>query len=256
MLNENPAAPRSEDCLSDLQLDELQVGELKGEDLDAATSHLETCARCQVRRDELAADEEALPPLQLPGGPSEAPAPTPIRRGDRRLGVIVVGILAAAAVVFFILRRPPAPRPGDGSKAPLIAATRLKGGASIGAYVQREGRVEAWAAGDPLHSGDALSFTYSTDIDQTLGVFLVQDRTIEILHQDDGKTAFVRRGRDIELGLAIELDADDAHEVAVAVFCLDPTPTKVLRLSLAVDPSAKKLPPGCGATALSLRRTP
>ncbi len=256
MLNEDPAVLRSEDCLSDLQLDQLEVGELEGEAHDAVAGHLQTCARCQARRDELAADEEALPPLQLPDGPSEAPAPTPIRGGDRRLGVIVVGILAAAAIVFFILRRPPAPRSGDASKAPLIAATRLKGGASIGAYVQRKGRVEAWAAGDPLAAGDALSFTYSTDIDQTLGVFLVQDRTIEILHQEDGKTAHVRRGRDVELGLAIELDAEDAGEVAVAVFCLEPTPAKTLRLSLAVDPSAKKLPPGCGATALSLRRSP
>lgn len=258
MLTEDAKTRRDEHCLSDLQLDQLAVGELEGASREMANAHLETCERCQTRRDALGNDEAALPPLDLRAA-SESEAVTPLqpRNSNRRVGIVVVTLLAAAAVVFFVLRRPPTPgRGADGSNAPLVAAARLRGGASIGAFVRRDGRVEPWAAGEALHSGDTLAFTYSSDIDQTLGLFLVQGKMIEILHQDAGQTAAIDRGRDVELGLAIELDAEDASEVAVAVFCLEPTRTKMIRLALAVDPSAQRLPPGCGATAIPLRRTP
>jgi hypothetical protein len=159
---------RPEGCSSDLQLERLLVDELQaGGARDALVAHLRTCARCQTRRDELA----AAPALTLadlaspssntgsndswlpPAPPAVAPPPAFARPSRARAGV-AFGLAAAglAAAVLLLPRHAVPPE------------TRTKGAAARLEIVARgaDGRVFPVFDGTPLRQGDAVRFFVTT----------------------------------------------------------------------------------------------
>jgi hypothetical protein len=165
---EGVARERPEGCSSDLQLERLLVDELgPGGERDALVTHLRTCARCQARRDELAAapaltladlaspssntgsNDSWLPPAPL------AAAWPPAREKPRRARAgLFVGFAAAglAAVLLLLPRRAEVPQ------------TRTKGAAARLEMVARgaDGRVFSVFEGTPLRQGDAVRFVVTT----------------------------------------------------------------------------------------------
>jgi hypothetical protein len=136
---------RAPDCLSDLDLDRLRLGEFEGSMEGArAAAHLQGCGDCKARMAEL---EAVVPPLDaLPSVPSLS---GPERRRRRlRLAAWSAPILAAAVVVLL---------PWSHKNS------RTKGGSwQLGVIAQYpSGRVAGVFQGAALASGDRLRFEVS-----------------------------------------------------------------------------------------------
>ena len=248
MLIEGSREGRGEDCLSDLQLDQLRLRELTEDAAASARAHVAGCDRCRAREarlEALAADLDAeLPPLDA-------------KPRGRGVAVAVVLLLAAAAALLWWrgTATPDGPEVSPDPPAPLVAVGRLKGGVALGMFVRRDGRVRAWAAGELVREGDVLAFTYSSEEDRTLAVFDVEGRSATLLFPTEGETtAAIAAGRDVAIDAAAELDASLEPERIVGVFCDAPVATAALAEALRSAAPEAVLPAGCVAVTLELEK--
>lgn len=220
---------RDEECLSDLTLDRMRVGELSASEDAAAREHLAGCERCAARRGGFAgdADAAALPPLAAR------------RRGP--WGVALV-FAAAAAVTLIVTRPAPAPAP---EPAPEIGERR-KGAPTLRFHVRRGDAVLEGAPGEVLRPGDAIRFGYSWSEGGALAVLSRDGAGVTSVYFPQGQVMpTVAAGEAVDLPGATLLDDVTGPETFYGVFCARPVALERLRDAVEADPDAPRLPGEC-----------
>ncbi|WP_437687382.1 DUF4384 domain-containing protein [Sorangium sp. So ce176] len=254
-----PARP--EGCLSELRLDELTAGQLDPAAAQEARAHVAGCARCAARLFEIEAARDAFaasaPPLRLDRGApqdraaSAASAATTTRPPRRWLAPVVASALAAAAAALLFFRAAPDPVGG----APESPGERIKGANRIGFYVKRGGSVQPGGAGERLHPGDAIQFTYSATEALYLVILSVDGASQASVYYPSGPVAArIEPGRDVLLPQSTVLDDTLGAERFYGLFCAEAVAVEPLRAALAAHPDAPPAPPGCDVDALTAEK--
>lgn len=247
---------RSGGCLSDLQLDQLLLGELGVDDEAAAHAHLEGCPRCQTRRASLVEDQRrfaashpALPSLALPVAPSPPPEEGKLAEViplARRMRPVVATVVAlAAGLALFLL-------PG-GEGGPEVQS---KGRDFLSFFVKRGEALREWSPGQPLHPGDKLRFVVDTRTDAYVAV-LSRDAagTFSVYYPLAQRTAEVKGSLEpTALPLATELDAVLGGERLLGVLCDQAVFLAELERAFRARPDNPALPAGCRGQTLVVRK--
>lgn len=221
-----PTRTRAPECLSDFTLDSWLSGELAAPVVLACERHLETCERCQARRERLAAERDAYVLAQpawafAVAQPAEQksaePKPSELKRHGPKRAVrwatrLVPALAAAAALALSFLPREPE---GSGERA--------KGGERIGFMVKHGATVRRGQALDVVHPGDQLRFVYSCPEPRYLAVVSLDAKGHVSTYFPEGpRAARVAPGTDRPLPSAVELDDTLGLEKVVAWFCREP----------------------------------
>lgn len=223
---------RSEDCLSDLRLDELSAGELTESERTEALAHLDGCELCPERLAALDGTRARIGGSKLP--------PLRGRSAPRRWGpALGVAVAVAAVVSFFVVpRRAPPP-------------TRTKGVSQLGFFVTGAEGTRIGAPGETVHPGDTLTFTVSA----------AAPTHVAILSRDGaGKASVyhpeiaVAAGRGTLLPTATLLDGTLGSERIVAVICDAAVEAEPLRAALAARGELPPLPEGCHAETVTIEK--
>ncbi|XXT17552.1 DUF4384 domain-containing protein [Sorangium sp. So ce429] len=256
-----PARP--EGCLSELRLDELTVGQLDAAAAREARAHVAGCARCSARLSEIEAARDSFaasaPPLRLDRAPqdraaSAASATTKARPPRRWLAPASASALAAAAAALLFFRTFGA-APGPAGGAAESAGERIKGANGIGFYVKRGGSVQPGGAGERLHPGDAIQFTYSAAEARYLVILSVDGASQASVYYPSGPVAArIQPGRDVVLPQSTVLDDTLGTERIYGLFCAEAVAVEPLRAALAAHPDAPPAPPGCDVDALTAEK--
>jgi len=241
---------RSDDCMSDLRLDELLAEELDEATERTTVDHLARCAACARRRDEIEASRAEFlrdpPPLRLAGRPAGS------RRRAARWAAPVAGALALAAGAVVVVHGFPL---ASGPEAPVASApdVRLKGGSRIGFYVSRNGSVSLGGPGERVAPGDALRFVYSATEPCYLAVLSVDGARKASVYFPQGPAAVrVDAGRDVPLPTSTVLDGTLGHEALYGVFCSTAIDLEPVRAALEARPDAPAFPDGCTVDRLTI----
>jgi hypothetical protein len=229
-------------CLSNLALDRLVTEEASAAERQSAQRHLDSCARCRARLQDLTAAGSDFaanaPPFSAPattGTPARIGAGTPRGRA-RSSALLSTGcVFAAAAAAWLGLR----PQPSDDH------GIRIKGGAQLGFYVKRADRVFEAGEGAELRPGDELRFRYSADEPAWLAVLGIDaaHRVSQYFPSGGGMRA-ISAGRDVLLPEASQLDETLGQELLLGLFCNAERDLSALRQSLRSDLDSR-LPEGC-----------
>ena len=257
MLTDPWTRSRKDDCLSDLVLDQLRVGELGGEAEREALVHLDTCTRCAQRRDQLAEDagamEAQMPPLSIET-PSEDSESQPKRR--RSLTAVVGTLAAAAAVVLLIRVAVPSQQAGVDPGVTHVeesSGTRTKGGFSVDFVVRREGRVFEGQTGEVVLPGDALRFSYSSVREGHLAILSVDGaQAVSVYYPATSSAEPVRSGSQQDLDSSVVLDDTLGRETVFAVLCERSTPIATLKRALEQARDNPRFPAGCEVDRIEL----
>jgi hypothetical protein len=234
---------RSEDCLSDLVLDQWSSGELDEQERQRVESHVATCPRCHAQQAELEqkrAEFYAAAPsfeqhaARFVTGPNS-------RRRSRRVAALAAGLAALAALAVIALRP---------SELPI---TRSKGAPSIGYFVKRDGRIVPGSATTSLRPGDLLRFTYSSSREYYLALFNLDSREASVYFPSAPHAARVPPGSQIPLEFSVELDATPGVEHVHAVFCEQRFELEPLRAALFAS-GRLPVPSGCHVNSLTLHK--
>ncbi len=229
-----------DECLSDLVLDQVRVGELASE---AITAHLDTCARCQARQRSLSEAHEAveLPPLARPPA---APSGDKPGRGWARTGAAGLAI-AAAALLVIIVRPTDRIEDPEASTPDLRPNTRTKGVPTLHFHIRRDGAVLEGGPGEHLRPGDALRFAYSWPEGGTVAV-LSRDGagTVSTYFPEGDHTFAAPAGEAIDLPGAVLLDEVLGDEVLYGVFCARELPLRTLERAIEAHPDGPSVD-GC-----------
>jgi hypothetical protein len=226
-------------CISDLQLDKWQAGELSEQAEKELTLHVATCARCSQKRQRLAANAERFL-QQFPEPPrANAAASRSANKRGYWVAAATTGLAVAAALVLWL--RTPVGQFG----------TRSKGTAHLGFFVERAGEVTRGLPSQSVFAGDRLRFVVTTSKPQQLAI-LGRDGTgaAFVYHPDSARSALVGAGRDLALASTIELDNAPGTESIWAVFCDEPFDVAPLKAALLAKGA---LPELAGCTVDSLR---
>ena len=249
---------RQNDCVSDLTFDRwLADGDSPQAEHADVQAHLACCARCALRLEAITASREtflrrqpswnALHAARAHMATDTASTTTGdvgARSRARALWVGgVAGSLAAAALALIALRSP-----HDGAA---VEGVRTKGGASIGAYLNRDGAVDRLVDGDAVHPGDRLRFVYSSEAPSHFGLLQYDGTSASIYHPLGQNAAAVEPGRDVPLDFSIRLDAAGHYERLFGVFCHEPVALEPLRAQLQ-NTGRFTPPPGCHVDELAL----
>lgn len=237
------------ECLSDLCLDELLVGESVPA---AAHQHLASCGQCRARRDELAADRASF---------RAAPPPLPLRRPARArslspwiAGAGGAAAVAAAAAVLLFVSAAPGRGGGPGSEpADDPGETRTKGSAWLGLVIEHGGAQRTGEPGEKVHPGDTLAFSINTPRPAYVAV-LGRDAhgrlTTYFPSEQQASSMPIGPGADQLLPLATVLDDTLGPEQLIAAFCERPVPVAELRGSLESPPA------GCTLDTFAIEKVP
>jgi hypothetical protein len=233
------SSPVPTGCISDLQFDKWQAGELSPQTEQHLESHVATCARCSGRRRQLASDAAHFL-VQFPTPPATAPAPTSLSKRRYWLAAASTTLAAAAALVLW-LRMPQ----GD-------FGTRSKGTAHLGFFIKRAGQVTPGVAGQRVFAGDQLRFTVTASKPQHLAI-LGRDGTgaTFVYHSASARSTAVGAGREVPLASSVELDAAPGTETVWAIFCDEAFDVGPLKATLAAEGTLHELP-GCSLETLRL----
>ena len=181
---------------------------------EAARVHLEGCARCAERRDRLEAARrrylEAHPAADFVRAVRARAGARPRVLRPRRVFALGLG-LAAAAALLLLLRRDDDP------------GIRLKGGASLRVFVEREGRSLELHDGDAVAPRERLAFAYSLPEPRYL-VLWGEDSSGEMTQYfpaPGAAPALLPAGRG-QLPVGVELDDRPGEERFRAVFSAAP----------------------------------
>ncbi len=215
-----------DDCLSDLALDRLAIGELEEPDRARAAAHLGGCTRCRAAEAALTADrqifaaEADVPHLAADAIARARAAPGPARRAWWRL-LAPLALVGGAAVALVA-----APR--GLPEVSSAAGVRAKGALALSALVVHAERGTAAASlheGEPLHPGDRVQLRLSSPADGAGYVVVVgveaSGRT-SVYFPAGATAAALPAGRDVPLPHAIELDDTLGREQIVALRCPRP----------------------------------
>ena len=247
---------RPEACLSDLALERLLVEELgPGAERDAIARHLAACARCQARRDALAA------------APAQEPDPTFWQRQSARppprraaLGAGLAGMAALAALVL-VLRPRPAPRPDASDDA------RVKGGGAALELVarDRDGRTVPVFEGTSLRPGEAVRFIVTSPKPAHLAIVgLDAGGQVSLYWPPPAGASDEWPPGAHEVPGSIVLDATPGEERFVAVVCdapidhaaLERAGHAALTAAAGLPSRTGSLPVACAQAGLTIRKGP
>jgi hypothetical protein len=211
---------RPEGCLTDLKLDAWFAGDLPADARTAVADHLEQCARCRERRAAFASEREAFLDLR-----PEPPAGTrPARSGASRMVWIGAGVAAIAALLS--IARPTA--------VPEDQPTRRKGSAQLGFFVERSGDAQPGVAGQVVHPGDRIRFSYSSDRALFLAIYALDaSGAASVYYPAAERAARVPEAYGALLDSAVELDDVLGAESVFALFCPNPFAVDAPRAALA-----------------------
>ncbi len=258
-------------CVSDLRFDRWYAEELEPEESRAVEAHLRDCARCQQRNQELRVQAEAfLRAYPLParidlGGRVVVPSGGKPPRLSRWVFAWMCGALALATAVVWLVVLPK--RDGAFSRHVAVqfptvessdeasSATRLKGGARLGFFVKRDGRVMQGHDGFTVHPGDRLRFS----------VTIPEPRHVAILSRDGkgvvsecypggGRSRKLAVSHDELLDSSVELDGTLGNERIIAVFCAEPFEVAPLVAKLGRD-GTLEVGANCSLDSLEIRKT-
>jgi hypothetical protein len=202
---------RSQECLSDLDLDRLLGGEIEaGAGAAAARAHASACPDCTRRIAELRTDAAPFANDLWVRGLAVATARAARRWPRITLPAIAGGALAAAAVLLVVVR----PQSDDG--------TRTKGTDSLSLIVQSpDGTTGRVVDGGHLSPGDSVRFEVSTDTNGFLTILGLDaaPRVTRYVPSMPGEARPIALGRRQRLRDTIVLDATLGAERIVALVC-------------------------------------
>ena len=230
----------NQECLSDFAIDRYLAGE--HEEPAAVERRAESCEHCRARLETLRFDAE-----RTRGVLPELPGPPRRRAGWVAVLAVAAGLLLALSLAWALV---PAADDAPSPTSDGIARTRTKGRPRMTVYVRRDQRVFT-LADEALQEGDALAFAYSSSRDSHLALFDIDGGRVALLHPTGPLTLPVEAGVDVELEVAVELDASLSEERIVAVFCNEPTSADELAASLE---GGRSLPEGCSSDSIELRK--
>jgi hypothetical protein len=250
---------RTEQCISNLRLDEWYAGELEPDDAAEVDAHVSACEHCSARH----AAFESVRATFLKDAPTFAAArqlharkqhiegPTLVLgngsspRRRRRLQIasaIGSAVLAAAAAVLVLAPDPDA-----------VTGVRSKGGAHLDFFVKRGKHVERGIRGRELKPGDALRFTYTTSEDSYLAIFDLDADAATVFFPDSERAQLMRAGSDVALDFSVELDEKPGDEWIQALFCRAPFEVEPVRASLE-SKRGLSIPKGCQLDVISIAK--
>ena len=230
-------ARRPMGCISDLAFDEWSAGELSAERQRELELHVAGCVGCSERRRALS--QMAAAYLE------RAPEPA-VDRARSRPGMLPASRLAryggalalAAGVVLAVTQIRP------------VAELRSKGGAELGFFVSRAGRVFEGAPGERLRPGDQLRFTVSVQTPTYVAVLSRDARGVASTYFPPGTDAErVEPGAGYALQSSVALDATLGAERIYGLFCAAPFTVEGVRTELERQ---GKLAPRAGCTQRTL----
>jgi hypothetical protein len=268
---------QTDDCLSDLRLDQWLAGEFIIAQQRGAEFHIDGCDACQRRRSEIAESRRSFtrdaPPLATlertePSSPEQAHAHSSefIRSKRRQVAnqsawsarsrwLAAVSALAAAAAIALVVSKPwPSAVPPTGEDKG--SATRTKGGlANLSWVVRRGDRVFAGRPDQRLRAGDAVRFIISAREPVYVAILgLDASGRPSVYYPDGDELARIGAGRDQPLSAAIELDAAPVAQQIYGVFCPSPVPLSRVRSAIGNSPDAPPLPGGCTQERWALQK--
>lgn len=221
-----PALNDDAACITDFTFDRWHARELSAAHERELRAHLEVCARCSLRCEQLdqqrAAFHRRAPDWQSFAA-RRAPASARSRRGPwPGMGAIALGVAAAAAVVLFMV-------PADQERAPGV---RSKGKPSIGFYVKDGDRVRRGASGERVRPGETVRFVYSAEQPVYFALLHVDAARASVYFPTAGSATPVAPGRDMALDFGIRLDPLLGVERVYGLFCTEPLALEPLRARL------------------------
>lgn len=234
---------RPETCLSDLELDRLQVGELEGEHVTIAREHIQSCDACRGRWKEIVTQGADLPPLERPS------------QARLKWGGATAAVAVAAAVLMVVWPKDDA----VDTVVPAVAetpspdtGTRAKGsGFSLTWFTQRQGVAVSADQVDALHPADVLVFQYSSNTAGYLAVFGRDGAGVVTPYFPEGTAAArLPAAREAAFGGGIELDETLGEEAAFGFWCETAVPMSTLQAAVQDAELQPLAPPGCAVQSL------
>lgn len=237
---------RKEGCLSDARLDALTHDELSVSEANEVNGHLESCASCRERCNEMTTARDAwrarsLPALSSLAAMSPAPVPEemrakvlPFRRPSTWAGG-AAAVLAAAASLLVVVRGSD-PREDD-------RTLRTKGELALRVFVEGPQNSRELVVGDALYTGDRLRFALPGAGDG-LALIVGVDGAGEASVYAPSSGQFASVGVDGALEGIAQLDAVVGPERLIAVVCTG-APALSVVLDAARQREESSWPEGC-----------
>jgi hypothetical protein len=234
------AVTRDEACVSKFALDRWVAGELSCDEAGALQVHLETCARCSLRCDELGRQRAAFL-ARVPSWDAldRRMKGTPRRRQVRWAWtmplVAAAGLLAIGVAAFG----------GLGSHERQTSErsdVRSKGGPSIGFFVKRGEQIRRGSTGEVVAPGELVRFTYSSEQPAYFGLLHADAAGASVYYPREAAAAKIGAGRDVPLDFSIRLDALLGAERVYGLFCAAPIALEPVRAQLERTGQVPELP--------------
>jgi hypothetical protein len=220
------ALSKDASCITDFTFDRCYARELSAAQERDLRAHLESCAHCSLRCEQLerqrAAFHRRAPDWQsFAAGRAPVPARTPrgLWRGPRWA---VLGLAAAAAIALFVV-------PTEKERTP---AVRSKGKASIGFYVKHGEQVRRGASGERVRPGEVVRFLYSTEQRAYFALLHADAARASVYFPSATQASLVAPGRGVALDFGIRLDPMLGAERVYGLFCAEPVALEPLRAGL------------------------
>lgn len=221
------ALSKGASCITDFTFDRWYARELSAAHERDLQAHLESCAHCSLRCEQLerqrAAFHRRAPDWQsFAARRAPAPARTPrgLWRGSR--WALLGGLAAAAALALFVL-------PTEQERTP---AVRSKGKASIGFYVKHGEQVRRGASGERVRPGEVVRFIYSTEQRAYFALLHADAARASVYFPSATHASLVAPGREVALDFGIRLDPMLGAERVYGLFCGEPVALEPLRAGL------------------------
>lgn len=240
------------ECLSDLQLDQMELGELDGVTTDRARLHLGQCSACSDAHRALVDHQRAfvrtvdVPTVSARIIAQAYPSGGRAKRWLRSLAM-PAGLGAALAGALVVLGQPLKLAPTERSKGGSLALTT---------YVKYAGHEQAGTLymGEALRAGDRVQFRVTTSSPGHLAILSIDGRgEVSVFYPSGATTASLSAGKDQPLGNAVELDESAGNETVVALLCETERPLAELVTAARRAPS-EPLHKGCVETRTSLTK--
>lgn len=226
---------RSEDCLSDLQLDAILAGEGGAAAVQAADVHAATCERCLERFTSVRREREEFLAKDRPA------------RSPRRVWIATGAVVLALAATLLLWMR----RPVDAD-----VTDRMKGSSTFGFYVKHEESVVRGVDTQIVHPGDQLRFVVKSPKKSVAILSVDGAGMVNVYFPDEPRTASVDALQETALDRSTQLDAVLGPETLYAIFCDAPTDLHDVQERLRREPQAVPTLSGCEVRTLTLQKAP
>jgi Domain of unknown function (DUF4384) len=230
---------RGEDCLSDLRFDRWLCGELTATEQSDARAHVDACARCSARLQEITRARRAYEQ-----DPVALVAPGSARPRRHRRYYAAAGALALAACALLALLNPTS-----------RDSLRSKGSAHAGFYVLRDGQVHRAAAGEELRPGDRVRFFIRSRTASYVAILSLDPaEQASVYFPAAARAQLVAAGSEQLLPVSVELDDTLGEERWYALYCREPVLVEPLRAQLQEQRGSWSPPGGCELQRIQVRK--